>query len=115
MQVSKLQNASVRMKEQNALSEENMRSLNARELSAKDGDIRLLHERCADLATQVESQRTEAANKVCFSGLNCFVPEFRGQVLLHLYTETQLKQLLLKDSKLSFSSIESVNARVQSG
>lgn len=69
MQVQKLQSGNARQKEQHSLAEENMRSLHVKELSAKDGDIRLLQERCDDAVKQNEVQRTDSAAKVCFDSL----------------------------------------------
>lgn len=69
VQVQKLQSGNARLKEQHSLAEENLRSLHARQLSAKEGDIRVLQERCDDAMKQNEVQRTDAAAKVCATGL----------------------------------------------
>lgn len=80
MQVQKLQNGNVRLKEQHSLAEENMRSLHASELSAKDGDIRLLQERCDDAIKQNEVQRTGSAAKVC---PDCSVNKCIARFVIH--------------------------------
>lgn len=64
MQVQKLQSGNVRSKEQHSLAEENMRSLHASEISAKEGDLRLLQQRYDDAVKQNEVQRTDSAAKV---------------------------------------------------
>lgn len=69
MQVQKLQSGNVRSKEQHSLAEENMRSLHASEISAKEGDLRLLQQRYDDAVKQNEVQRTDSAAKVCFDSL----------------------------------------------
>jgi hypothetical protein len=68
LQVQKLQNGNARLKEQHSLSEETMCNSHARELSTKDGDIRLLQARCDEAVKQTETQRIDSAAKVCGGG-----------------------------------------------